>query len=244
MNITTNARRHGAEPLCLRLVEAGVKLPADITAAREHLAATVALAPSVPAAPEVDAAFLAGDPEEAARLVGRRELHQALTASHTRAVETNQDRLRHALASHADDLTRSLAEQAAPAIKGIQAAAAHGPTATAASLLTQGKGKAAREVADAPAHCARLRDLWAIRATVTAGSGGFGDCGGWRDPRVVGDTHRSHPHLDVLVAGVIDGGELWFPTPGEAQAVQARIDAEEQARNTRSHQQRRVLTAG
>ncbi len=130
-----------------------------------------------------------------------------------------------ALRESAAEIYPALREQAAQAVKTLQAVAELDAGATVDGLVRGGRVEDAKLLAGAEEVAAELNRLYQFRDQYLLGGGlrsvavnGF-DCSRWRDPVSAAKYARGQTPADQYVAGLREGCELWYPTGAEARAA-------------------------
>lgn len=244
MSNTRQITHTRARALCADLTAVGVTLPTAVTEALAALDAVDTLQPATIDPAAVAAVYATGDKKKAEAAALDLTTHPARRAAWEEGRILAGIAVLHTVQSHGDHIVTALAEQAAPLIDTVTAAASI-ETHDLSSLIREGRTADAELAARHELNAADLAHLYALRAKVTKGAeydvNGW-DCGVWRDPRPVRDALAGRSTAitgpaELYTRGVRAGGQLWFPTPGEAvhaagviaRAESARAD-DEQAR--------------
>ena len=226
-----------ARDLTRDLTKVGVTLPADVTTAQAAL--KTHLDRGTPRAPDevaLSEAYVDGATDKqidtlvAAHLAGR-----VKSTAYSEGSKRLGLRVMAAITSNGDHLTRQLANIAAPLIEKLNQAAAL-PTTDVAALVRTGDSAGADLAARLEVIAGDLTPLYKLRRAATRGAeygqGGW-DAGTWRNPRVIREAenlNRLRPTMspaERFLIGLQIGGDLWFPTPGEAESVAAGLLAED-----------------
>lgn len=227
----TNIRRQlapdSARKIAADLTRHGVAVPSD---AADVLARLDALDAARPAAPEWDDlidAFVTGA-KNTTELSTARIIATDLTNAHAEARIRVAQRALQAFTANGDALTLDLRKVAEPLIAKVTDAARL-DSLEVADLIRSGRTADADAAAHYEMHAADLAALYALRDRVTRGADYMG-CGLWKDPRPVTAANELHTTpktpAEAYRRGIRAGGELWFPTPAEAQTEGARIATE------------------
>lgn len=240
-------RDRAAARHALRDLEAvGVKLPKAVSAAVTVLDRIEAAPPTAPDPNAVATAILADEPVDViTALVAEHLAHDHHRQQHRYALDTAGARVLGAILAEAGGIHQQLAAQADELIARIEAAAKI--NADVATLVRAGRTADAQVVATADADVAALQQLYSVRNTYLGSATNVGGVEGgvWRDP----DHAERHYHQAPTVFGswaaiIRAGGELWFPTAEEAQAVAEPIAAERQRQAREDAERHRVGTLG
>lgn len=228
-----------ARKLVEDLAAVGVAIPDEITAALAHLQAVDDLRPPFVDLVGVTDAYLSADRK---RIAAALDEHVKSTAAGNAWREARIKAAQTALAaitSNGDTITRALAELAAPLIRTVTDTAQIDTHDTGA-LIRAGRTDEAHAAARYDIDAGELSALYALRGKVTRGAEYGRDgvvCATWRDPRPVDEANRGKvppkTPAETFRRGVLAGGVLWFPTPGEAEDAAAAIAAKVRAETER-----------
>lgn len=154
------------------------------------------------------------------------------------ALQTLARRLLSTITADGDAIVAALAKKADTLIEHMTRAAALKTTDTTA-LIRAGNQAGAELAANIDIYAGELHRLYELRDEVCSGAD-FGhnrvNCGHWKDPRPVDTAMRTRATppttAGFFTLGIKAGGQLWFPTPGQAQTEARRIAAEVEAEHT------------
>lgn len=214
-----------------QFAERGIEFPQVVADALAVLDRIEAETPKTPSQTAIREAILAGTTgDNVDRLILADLGAQRLRTEHEQArIEAALLALRAIRGAH-DAIYPQLKAQADRAIAHLEAVARM-DGARLEDLVRDGRHDDAQLLVSVEATATELSQLWTMRDSYlfdrNGATVGMIDCSRWRDPRISSHHSRGDETLvQVLIKGLRRGGELWFPTQGEAIAAAEPIVAE------------------
>lgn len=202
------------------LIDLGVKIPKDVTAALERVTVIENHPPAAPSPDELAAAYqhVDSDPDTLRGLLVAAATQPHAAKAHAAAVSTAQATVKAALASNIDTIVEALRPDAEKCIDTITWYVSEGQP-DLAYLLKVGRGKDAERAAGILDTWGRLQHLQGVRDT-TLGRPRF-NWSPWRNlPRVLFlDLPVSVTGFARITQAIQGGGELGWLTLTEAQEM-------------------------